>query len=449
MKIFPLFIQALTWNAAGALLYKFLLLAYQYFLFQTISTELYGKVGTIFSGIFFLISITNFGFEYTFFPLFEKLSNSKKHAALFFQYCYIRIFISMLVGGAFLLCAYYIPYVFGFLQPIIQSIPHSLLLICAGIIIAESIKKSCIVIMQLSFQNKISSSLEVGSLLLYIGIICFYYYWYQIITISILLKTLFITTILETFGCIFYIKSWYNSLPEGKNPLEFPKNIIFHEQLYNYINQLIKAIFSPNFLLLLASMQLGFYKVGIVKLLTEVIGFLYMFFHKTVALAAGATFIHLHKDKNQAIPALFSQITTIYSIIVQLLVWSCCILQYFLQSYEFPEQNFVIFMILFISMLEYMMLPYEKLFITKSAAKALMLCNILSILTYCIIIKSGYISSIFILPILFFIRYVTFISYALYIKKYWHIQTNVQVWIPIHIAALIIALFSYFKGFFA
>ena len=444
MKIFPLFIQALTWNAAGALLYKFLLLAYQFFLFKTIDTTLYGQIGTIFSGIYFLISITNFGFEYNFFPLFEKLGNSKKHAALFIKYCYIRIFIGFLVGCAFLACAYYISFIFGFLRSTIESMPLSLLVVCSGVIIAESIKKSCIVIMQLSFQNKISSILEVCTLMLYIGTIGFYYYLYQTITLSILLIALLGTVCIEVCGCMWFIKNWYNSLPDGQELLHFPKREIMHEQFYNYINQLIKAAFSPNCLLLLASMQLGFYKVGIIKLLTEVIGFLYMFFHKTVALAAGATFIQLHKDRAQAIPALFSQITTIYSIIVQLLVWTCCILQYYLQSYEFPEQNFVIFIIIFISMLEYMMLPYEKLFITKSAAKALMFCNIISILVYGIIIKSGYISSIFILPILFFARYATFICYALYIQRFWHIKTHLQVWIPIHIAACIIALFAYF-----
>ena len=98
MKMLPLFIQAVSWNAAGALLYKFLLLAYQIFLFKNIDPTLYGQTGTIFSGIFFLISITNFGFEYTFFPLFEKLGKSKKHASLFIHYCYIRIFIGFLVG---------------------------------------------------------------------------------------------------------------------------------------------------------------------------------------------------------------------------------------------------------------------------------------------------------------------------------------------------------------
>ena len=444
MKIFSLFLQALSWNAAGALVYKFILLTYQFLLFKAIDAQLYGQIGTIFSGIYFLISITNFGFEYNFFPLFEKLGNSKKNAALFMQYCYIRIFIGFLVGFAFLACACYTPFIFGFLQSTIQSMPFYLLAICSGIIITESIKKSCIIIMQLSFQNKISSILEVCALILYIGTIGFYYYKYQTISLSILLIALLGTVFLEIIGCIWCIKNWYAKLPEGKEIINIPKGQILHEQFYNYINQLIKAVFSPNCLLLLASMQLGFYKVGIIKLLTEVIGFLYAFFHKTVALAAGATFIQINKEKHHNIPALFSQITNLYSIVVQLLVWSCCILQYYLQSYEFPEQNFAIFIIIFISMLEYMMLPYEKLFITKLAANQLMLCNSISILLYGCIIISGRISSIFIFPLIFFARYATFICYALYIKRLWHIQTNLQVWIPIHIAACFITLFTYF-----
>ena len=420
-------------------------MAYQLFHFKTIDTALYGKIGTIFSGIYFLISITNFGFEYNFFPLFEKLGDSKKHAALFIKYCYIRILIGFFVGFAFLASAYYIPFIFGFLCPTIKTMPLQLLIVCSGIIIAESIKKSCIIIMQLSFQNQISSMLEVCSLLIYIGSIGFYYYTYQTITLSILLSALLGTVCIEIYGCLWAIKNWYNTLPDkNEDTIHFPKVEILHEQFYNYINQLVKAAFSPNCLLLLASMQLGFYKAGIIKLLTEVIGFLYTFFHKTVALTAGATFIQMYKNRSQAIPALFSRITTLYSIIVQLLVWTCCIVQYYLQSYEYPEQNFVIYIIIFISMLEYMMLPYEKLFITKSAAKSLMLCNFISIFTYGIIAISGYMTSIYILPILFFSRYVTFIGYALYIQQFWHIQTYIQVWLPIHIAACFIALFTYF-----
>lgn len=444
MKTFPIFLEALTWNAAGALLYKFLLLAYQFFLFKTIDIAIYGQIGTIFSGIYFLISITNFGFEYNFFPLFEKLGNSKQNALLFIRYCYIRIIIGFLVGCGFLACAYYIPCIFGFLRQTIENMPYYLLIICSGIIIAESIKKSCIIIMQLSFQNKISSALEVLTLLLYIGSIALYYYVYQTITLSILLSSLLGTACIEILCCLWFINNWYNNLPESKDKQHFPKLEVIHEQFYNYINQLVKAAFSPNGLLLLASMQLGFYKAGIIKLITEVIGFLYTFFNKTFALAAGATFIHLHKEKQESIPALFSKITNLYSIAVQLAVWTCLLLQYYLRSYELPEQNYVIFIIICISMLEYMMLPYEKLFITKSAAKPLMICNLISIMTYIGIIYLGCITSIFILPVLFFARYATFIGYALYAQEFLHIKTHLQVWLPIHLIAFFIAIFTYF-----
>ena len=58
------FFKAISYNVLNIFLYKIILQTHQLLLFSTISNQLFGLAGTLFSSIYFLISITNVGFDY-------------------------------------------------------------------------------------------------------------------------------------------------------------------------------------------------------------------------------------------------------------------------------------------------------------------------------------------------------------------------------------------------
>ncbi len=106
------FIHAAFWNAFNVFLYKIILQIHQTCLFYVISKELFGISGILFSTIYFLISLTNFGFDYSLFAFHQYYSSSQKNFKIMMQQFMLRSIAVLFVTSLFLIIFHYTSNIF-------------------------------------------------------------------------------------------------------------------------------------------------------------------------------------------------------------------------------------------------------------------------------------------------------------------------------------------------
>ena len=124
-----------------------------------------------------------------------------------------------------------------------------------------------------------------------------------------------IISLLESILLTRTIFQFYKTLSQDDSHTATPKAFeIFKNQLINYSNQIAKALFSPNFFIIILACYLGLAKVGHIKLFTDIIVLLYMLLNRSFGLPAAALFSSVAKQKvldSSQDQASLSQITFI------------------------------------------------------------------------------------------------------------------------------------------
>ncbi|MFA5999006.1 MAG: hypothetical protein WC747_03255, partial [Candidatus Babeliales bacterium] len=258
------FLQAIKWNTINVFLYKFLLQTHQACLFYVISKELFGISGTIFSSIYLLISLTNFGFDYSLFSFYQEYSSSQaQFKSLVKQYA-LRVMITLLVVACISIVGLFASDV-KIVDFFLRNVPRSLLPFLACIFITESLKKSLEILAQLSFLNKSITILEIGTIVTYLTVVWSSYF----IRGSIDLHSIFIPMAITSFFELVLLASrlyrFYLTLPKQEatvsaevltSPCLGVAESVAGNQAINYLNQVAKAFFSPNFLILFLAYHL-------------------------------------------------------------------------------------------------------------------------------------------------------------------------------------------------
>ena len=144
------FIYSLVWNAVNIFLYKIILQTHQACLFYTIHKELFGICGTLFSAIYLLINLTNFGFDYSLFSFHRYYTTCKTAFKKILLLFIIRACVVLCTTAVLLILLKHfnnVPQIFF----ITQFLPPALIFFLAIIFISESMKKSCELLAHLSF----------------------------------------------------------------------------------------------------------------------------------------------------------------------------------------------------------------------------------------------------------------------------------------------------------
>ena len=244
------FISAFLWNTLNVFLYKIMLQTHQVCLFYVISKELFGISGTLFSTIYLLISLTNFGFDYSLFAFHKYYIQSKFQFQSLIRQFIIRV-ITLLSTIFFLTCA--IPY-FKHLSPISFIATHTtlkLIIILIAIFIAESLRKTLELFAHLSFLNKTVTLVDIATLATYISILWCSFFVRGYIDLYAIFFIMCLTSWIELIVIIFRIYHFYKTLPAHNHSSEkIETKVIIQNQMINYVNQVTKAVFSPNFIII-------------------------------------------------------------------------------------------------------------------------------------------------------------------------------------------------------
>lgn len=423
------FIHALLWNALHVFLYKIILQTHQACLFYVISKELFGISGTLFSIIYLLISFSNFGFDYSLFAFYRYYINSQSNFRQLAQQFIIRIATILM----FTATLYFLLIKFGNIPQIYfvtQYVPPSMIPILLSVFISESLKKSLEVFAHLAFLNKTITVLEIITLLSYTGLVWGSYFIQGHINLYTIFIPMAITSWIELCVLLKRLYSFYQTLPE--QPLQATSTpstkTIAINQMTNYVNQITKALFSPNFIIIFLAYHLGMTRAGYIKLIIDIIILLYMLLNRAVGIPSGAllsTNSGINRANPQSFKEIFLKITngyiqflyalaaTLIGLISPCLVQSSCFGSIIIT-------NTLLFA--FAGFLEYVIITYEKLYLTQGAAKKLAIINAISLLMLIpALYATKYMPSAYLLIPFILARMISILIIAITVFKIWGI----------------------------
>src|SRR3990167_9355996 len=246
-NVWSKFYKAIKWNTAEALLYQASLSIHNLALFWVIGKEKFGLVGTVFSIIFLLIPILNLGFDKAMIANYSELTNSKEAfkkyflGQLFFQLLSLPIAFFLVFSGqeilSFILC-----------NPInCLSFPKSIWFVAATTVVAEGLKKSLKVFLQLSFLNRYSSILEISTLWAYISTV-----WILNFTVGFSFWNIFLPFLIQSVFSLIVLSFAVFKIFKGlKSTSNFQISIleIVHLRISTFFLQASGLTFSGNFLI--------------------------------------------------------------------------------------------------------------------------------------------------------------------------------------------------------
>jgi len=425
--VFHSFLTAISWNILNLFLYKIILQVHQACLFLVISQELFGLSGTLFSTIYFLISITNVGFDYFIITHHSSYTHSKKTFKKLLPIFIVRVGCSALALLLLFTINQFTP-----IKPLhflISQTSPALLALLILIFLSESIKKSLDILAQMSFLQKSITLFDLSTLLIYLAFVWGSYFASGTITLYTIFIPMGMISILECLLLFFRLRQYYDTLPAATTSITLPtKRIIMHQQAINYLNQITKALFSPNFFIIILAYNLGMSKAGYIKLFTDIIILLYMLLNRSFGLPSAALFssvIQQNPLSPEAIKKTFLKITNWYIQFLYALGITLCaiMIPYLMAQSTVPAAiAFNIIVFVFAGFIEYLIISYEKWYLTQNKAWILATINTLSLIPYAALLCSTYlISPVLILTPIVAIRLCTLIIIIYITYRRWNI----------------------------
>ena len=351
------------------------------------SKELFGISGTLFSTIYLLISLTNFGFDYSLFAFHRYYTTCQKNFKKLMQHFAIRSFVVLGTATALLMLLqhfFYVPQIYF----ITQFTTTPLIILLTFIFIFESMKKSFELFANLSFLNKTITVVEISTLIAYVSMVWGYYFWYGEINLYTIFACMCIMSCIELYLVLQRLQKFQITLPVDC-PLQSQPTTkeIITNQAVNYINQITKALFSPNFIIIFLAYHLGMKKAGYIKLIIDIIILLYMLLNRAVGIPSGALMSQRATPQEPNLPHFsitFLKITNAYIQFLYALLIICgfAIIPCIIKS-NCIDTTLVINILLFTvaGFLEYLMITYEKLYLTQGASGKLAIINLIGLLS--------------------------------------------------------------------
>ncbi len=373
-----IFIKALTWNSSAIFLYKVALLSHQITLYSAIPHTLYGLQSTLFALIYTIIAVTNFGFEETLLPFFPTFIQSKQQ---FYQIWLHFIWHSITIAVIAFIFYYTLLHGSGeFLHNIQLYCNRNIILLCSLLFFVESIKKTIIAMMQLAFLNKQIAYANLSMLFIYIATIWTMFNIFGQLTLYNIFIPMLIFSTLELWYVLSQMMQFYHSLQTiSATTPQIPFNLVAKQRIYNYINQIVKTIYSPNCITLFFAYVLGFQQAATIKFFSNIITLCYTCISKTIGVTTGAALSTMNNLPLSALQSFFKEVTHRY---FQFLYLLSCILM-IIVGYAYHNSAITgimawqIIIFFSISLLENLSITYEQLFISQHAAKTLALINVL------------------------------------------------------------------------
>lgn len=370
------FIHAITWNASAIFSYKIMLLCHQIILYSVIPKSLYGLQNTVFALIYTLIAFSNFGLDETILALFTQSIQSKQTWHNITKQIAHNILTTIIITIIFYITISYAPG--EFFNNIRFYCNQNIIISICSIFCIENIKKTVLVLMQAVFLHKKSAYTQIFFLTCYLANVWTTYLIYNQITAFTIFIPMLAASLLELIYYTNTIIQYYHGLSLEKQTSAIPFQEIIKQRLYNYINQVTKAIYSPNSITLYFAQMLNFQQTATIKLYINSITLTYTCIGKTIGVSTGPFLANTNeKDLN----LLFTYINHHYFTILYLITTTIiCITSYaWIASYITFAALIQLLFFFTIHLLENLSITYEQLYISQNKSWILTTINCITL----------------------------------------------------------------------
>ncbi len=347
-------------------------------MFYVLGSSRYGAIGTTFSLVYLLISLSSFGFEASFAPFLTSLTKSSN---LFIRYLSIYVLLQIPLLLIFALSGYYISFYFFGLPSFSLSLP-----IFSALILSEGLRIFFRRLLHNIFLSKPTIILEQIFSFAYLAFIWLSFFLGYPLSLHLLFIPYLITSISVLLIFLFFTYSFTTSLPSTSfPPPPHLFNRILKSRSFNSLTNFSTLLVSGNLLVPFFASTFGPHHAGIFKLVSIFANSAKALIKSTVYFSGGAYLAALKssplkltafKDLSQKLlpPILVTlSLTFLFSSILPL-----------------PTPLLTLtFLFLFITLLRHFSLIYDQLFIIEEASKRLLFIKLIElILTYTLILSN-------------------------------------------------------------
>lgn len=266
--------HALVWNAFGGFFFQGVLTAHQLALALVTTPRLYGIISTLFSLLYLTIAVLDTGFKDSLSSFYSLSIKSRQN----FSHIILKPLINQLVVIIGLLTIASITYAIAphYWHIYIPAIPFYSILIIAGLVITEWLNQVGKAIMQLQFKARIVAFIEAYTIISYIILVWGGYYFWHIINIATVFGALLAVSMSSCICLIIYISKIYwqlPTIPDFNIPTKVSQRMV-QNRLFVYGNQILRTLFSTNFLIPFFAAQLGPAFAGTIRITSSISRFI-------------------------------------------------------------------------------------------------------------------------------------------------------------------------------
>jgi hypothetical protein len=417
------FLTSIRWTFIEAIVYQLVLVAHHIVVFRTVSPALFGMSSTIFSLLYLIIAIANFGFDHTLSSFFISASQSKKNFNHLIQRQLLFSICIMLIVASYFL----------YMQTMVSFACASIL---AALYIVESMRKSLASLLHVALYNKPIAFIEIGALLGYITIIWTCFYSGIPFSLSLIFTPLLITSFISLVLYFYYTYLLYCQLPDDSLTTPHRYTCIIQNRTYTWINQLSHLFFSTNFLVPFFAYHYGLAYAGLFKIISTLSYSLSSILRKIAGSTSSALFAH-HKHTDNHQPHFTLATSVIHQLLYGIIIFFSINYHKILGATSMPLSSshlIMAYFFLLITISESFFITYETFLITheKTHYLALFNCSIM-IMLFIFLPTIQYTAPVTTLIMLLIVRMLTFASIYWYshyrwkIKPSWHINIAPQL----------------------
>lgn len=382
-----LFSWALTWSALEALSYYTILTTHLVALFYTTDAIVYSTQGSLFALVYLFITLANGALELAIIPVFSLLNKTVEGKNYLIHKILIQTWILFLTPFAMGLV---IKYFFATCVPLwaIDFLTYKCLLIFSLLVTSEGTKKNLRALLHLTLHYRALATLEFLNIISYVVLLWGLYFYGFTLSIPLLIGTFLSVSLITTLILFLIILFHYHTniykvlFKKTTNP-EIPEykiisSLFFTTRFYSFINQLMRIIFSGNFLLPFLTLKVGIAHAGLLALVNGITSTSASIIQRIFGSVGATLFAHT-KNSDHHKQQVFQWLTsTSHTLSLIFLVIFIINIPHFIQlNAQELSTNTISLLILFflVHIVESSFVIYEKLLIAHNQAYLLIYLN--------------------------------------------------------------------------
>ncbi len=467
------FICAFHWNLIGSISYESLKVLHCFLLFTKLDSATCGFVGSLFSIIYLITRIADFGATNSI-PPFHKLFTRNKENFRYFLVRYSLIpHLPLILGGVIIVAL--IPFFGPFADALKIHLPSAIknifdalanwaapltinnmtlyLVVLPLIIILETIRSFFRQFLHTIFQSK---TIVIAELIIFLGYLAATWIPNIIYGYPLTLNLIFIPhladSVLALIVFMIMVHNFYQTLPEGHSDL--PPHLwkrVAATKSFNYLLRVTRHMFTSNFLTPLFAIKFGLKAAGVFYFASTLANTAQAIVRSIVNYSGGALFASLkdasQREKKQAFDLIAKKLVRIVAPCIIFMIINYRSIIRLGQSGEITDVTFSIALLfLIISFTEFFFILYEQFYIIEEAAEKLLVFKLFEVaIFYGLVTMSPSDSQVATLISIIFIRILSFAVIAINAYYNWKIMPNFMTNYRLALISVVVSLVaSYF-----